>query len=193
MPDDIKTRLLDVAQRLIQTRGFHGFSYRDLAAEVGITTASIHYHFPTKADLGVALVRRYREMIVGAVVEAAAGAPTLPGQLERLTTRLFGGALKDDRGARVCLCAALAGEHGGLPAAVQTELRELIESSETGIADLLRAGQSRGELPAGADPLMLARLWYSTLQGALIVARASRPQTLAEVSTALLRLTFARS
>lgn len=192
MATDIKSRLLDAAQRLVQTRGFHGFAYRDLALEVGITTASIHYHFPTKADLGVALVRRYREMIARVTAEAVARRATLPGQLEHLTAHLFADALADDGGARVCLCAALAGEHGGLPPAVQAELRALIEGSEAGIAALLRAGLERGELPAGVDPLALARLWYSTLQGALVIARASRPETLAEVSTTLMRLTFGR-
>lgn len=190
MGEDIKTRLLDAAQRLIQTRGFHGFSYRDLASGVGITTASIHYHFPTKADLGVALVRRYRETIERMTTEAGAGAPDLPGQLEWLTARLYADALADGDSARICLCAALAGEHGGLPVAMQAELRELIERSEAGIAALLRAGQARGELPPSADPVALGRLWYSTLQGALIIARASRPQTLAEVSASLMRLTF---
>ncbi len=189
---DVPTRnqLLDVAQRLIQTRGFHGFSYRDLATEVGISTASVHYHFPTKAELGVALVRGYREMIAHALSEAVATSRTLPGQLERLTARLYSDALSD--GARICLCAALAGEHGGLPSAVQEELRELIATSEEGIAGLLRAGQSRGELSAHADPLSLARLWYCALQGALVIARASRAQTLAEVSSVLTRLTFSQ-
>jgi TetR/AcrR family transcriptional regulator, transcriptional repressor for nem operon len=52
-------RILDVAQRLVQLRGFNGFSYADVASELGITKASLHYHFPTKAELGEALVARY--------------------------------------------------------------------------------------------------------------------------------------
>ncbi|NJK45439.1 MAG: TetR/AcrR family transcriptional regulator [Pleurocapsa sp. SU_196_0] len=54
-------RVLDVAQHLVQTRGFNGFSYADIAARLGIRNAAIHYHYPSKADLGQALARRYRQ------------------------------------------------------------------------------------------------------------------------------------
>jgi TetR/AcrR family transcriptional repressor of nem operon len=52
-------RILDTAERLVQTRGFNGFSYADVATELGVTKASLHYHFPGKAELGEALVARY--------------------------------------------------------------------------------------------------------------------------------------
>ena len=54
-----RDHVLDVAERLAQTRGFNGFSYADIAAELKVTKASLHYHFPTKTDLGCALVQRY--------------------------------------------------------------------------------------------------------------------------------------
>ena len=53
--------ILDVAEALVQTRGYNGFSFRDVAAAVGVKSSSVHYHFPTKADLGATLARRYRE------------------------------------------------------------------------------------------------------------------------------------
>src|SRR5215211_135610 len=49
---DTADRILDLAERLVQTRGFNGFSYADIASELGLTKASLHYHFPTKAELG---------------------------------------------------------------------------------------------------------------------------------------------
>ena len=52
-------RILDVAERLVQSRGYNGFSYADVAAELGITKASLHYHFAGKAELGEALIARY--------------------------------------------------------------------------------------------------------------------------------------
>lgn len=55
-------KILTVAQDLLQRKGFNGFSYRDLAAEIGIKTSSIHYHFPTKDDLALNLVRNYRQI-----------------------------------------------------------------------------------------------------------------------------------
>ena len=56
---DTAERILDVAERLVQTQGFNGFSYADISDELGVTKASLHYHFATKADLGSALITRY--------------------------------------------------------------------------------------------------------------------------------------
>ncbi|MCX7384992.1 MAG: TetR/AcrR family transcriptional regulator [Alphaproteobacteria bacterium] len=53
------TRILDVAQRIVQMRGFNAFSYADVADVMNVTKASLHYHFPSKAILGEALIRRY--------------------------------------------------------------------------------------------------------------------------------------
>ena len=57
-PDATRSRILDVAEQLVQTRGFNGFSYADISAELGITKASLHYHFATKAEHGRTLVAR---------------------------------------------------------------------------------------------------------------------------------------
>ena len=62
-------RILDVAERLAQTRGFNGFSYADVADELGVTKASLHYHFASKADLGGALLDRYQQGFVGALAQ----------------------------------------------------------------------------------------------------------------------------
>ena len=56
---DTAQRILDVAEQLVQVRGFNGFSYADIAAELGITKASLHYHYRGKAELGRALITRY--------------------------------------------------------------------------------------------------------------------------------------
>ncbi len=56
---DTCSAILDIAERLVQSRGFNGFSYADVAGELGITKAALHYHFPGKAELGKELVIRY--------------------------------------------------------------------------------------------------------------------------------------
>ena len=70
-PTAAATAILDVAERLAQTRGYNGFSYADIAAQLGVTRASLHYHFPSKAELGRALVERYRGLF-GAALDAIA-------------------------------------------------------------------------------------------------------------------------
>ena len=69
---DTATRILDSAERLVQQRGFNGFSYADVASELGITKASLHYHFSSKAELGEALIARYAERFTGELATAPA-------------------------------------------------------------------------------------------------------------------------
>src|ERR1700685_2030862 len=74
---DTATQILDAAERLVQVRGFNGFSYADIAAELRITKAALHYHFAGKADLGEALITRYARRFTAALAgvdDTAAGA-----------------------------------------------------------------------------------------------------------------------
>ena len=87
-----RTQILDVAERLAQTRGFNGFSYADIAAELGITKASLHYHFPSKADLGRALIERYAASFAAALADIARSGEPAPAQLGALRGHLLRGA-----------------------------------------------------------------------------------------------------
>jgi len=169
-PRSSKTPLhvLDVAERLIQTRGFNGFSYADVAAEVGITKASLHYHFPTKADLGLSLVHRYQETFEGAL----AGLTRVGGETRTLLegyAELYRSVLRKDR---MCLCGMLAAEHTTLPTPMQRALQAFFDANERWLAGVLEAGRRKGELKLAAAAREEARLLVAGLEGALLVARS---------------------
>src|ERR1700759_5519216 len=75
-------RILDIAERLVQTRGFTNFSYADIAGELGITKASLHYHFPGKAELGQAVIARYGDRFADALGEIDRTVPAARAKLE---------------------------------------------------------------------------------------------------------------
>src|SRR2546430_14217400 len=58
---DVKTAIMDAAERRMQLGGFGGFSFREIAADVSIKSSSVHYHFPTKEDLAAAVIHRWAE------------------------------------------------------------------------------------------------------------------------------------
>ena len=64
---DTSQRILDIAERLMQTRGYNSFSYADIAQSLRVTKASLHYHFPTKGELGQRLIQRYRQAFLRAL------------------------------------------------------------------------------------------------------------------------------
>ncbi len=80
---DTRRELLELAETLVRTRGYNGFSYRDLAEQIGIKTASIRYHFPTKGDLGEALIENEREVFATNLAQLDATEKDPQRRLER--------------------------------------------------------------------------------------------------------------
>src|SRR4051794_37071836 len=115
---DTASRILDVAERLVQIRGFNGFSYADVASELRVTKASLHYHFPGKAELGEALIRRYAERFAHALGAIDGGGGDARAKLEAYAD-IYADVLRDQR---MCLCGMLAAEYDTLP----TPMRDAI-------------------------------------------------------------------
>jgi TetR/AcrR family transcriptional regulator, transcriptional repressor for nem operon len=162
-------QILDAAQELVQTRGFNAFSYRDLAERVGIRTASIHYHFPAKADLGRALMDRYRNGVLGALAEIDAQGGSAPEKL-----RGYAGILEGVLGCgdRFCLGGMLASDFATLPAEVQHEVSRFIEGNERWLERVLAEGRAAGTLGFEGSPAAVATALFSGLEGAMLVARS---------------------
>ena len=169
--DSTKSQILDVAQRLIQSRGYNGFSYKDLAEALAIRTASIHYHFPTKADLGVGLLQRYRRDFANELAAIVASATDPRRALERFA-ELFQRTFNAD--SRLCLCGMLSAEIATLPEAVAAEVEKFFHETEQWVAASLAAGQKSGAVRFTGSPQAQARLLIAMLEGAMVVARGMR-------------------
>lgn len=168
---DTRTMLLDLAERLTRQRGYNAFSFRDLAERVGVTTASIHYHFPTKAELGRQVMKRYRERFL----EALAGlAPSeRPTRSAREIVADFCGLFESNlRRGGACLCAPLASEYASLPDEVQVEVRNFYDDAEGWLAAVLERGRRAGELRFDGPSLAVARSIVALIEGAMVAATA---------------------
>src|SRR4051794_39383462 len=108
---DTSQRILDIAEHLVQTRGFNGFSYADIAEALKVTKASLHYHFRSKAELGKRLIERYEKnfMVALSKIEEQTGDA---GERLRRYAAIYASVVKGDR---MCLCGMLAAEYGTLP------------------------------------------------------------------------------
>jgi TetR/AcrR family transcriptional repressor of nem operon len=164
---DTATRILDVAERLAQTRGFNGFSYADIAIELGITKAALHYHFATKANLGQALIGRYAARFGEALAAIDASTTAAPAKL-----RGYAGLYADVlRNQRMCLCGMLAAEYPTLPGAMQASVISFFDQNETWLQHVLEQGRSDGSLHFTGSPRDTARMIISCLEGAMLVTR----------------------
>lgn len=170
---NLSTRADDIlrcARSLIARGGYNSFSYADISKVVGIRTASIHHHFPGKADLVRTLVAQYRE-------EAAAGIAQLeqavPDPYDRLRAYLgyWEGcfATMEDP---FCVCALLAGESPVLPEEVAVEVRAHFRMLSDWLASVLEQGAAQGRLRLAGTAKGDAELFMAAVHGAMLTARA---------------------
>jgi TetR/AcrR family transcriptional regulator, transcriptional repressor for nem operon len=160
-------RILDSAERLVQTRGFGNFSYADIADELGVTKASLHYHFPGKAELGLALITRYGDRFSTALAAIDEHGGSAPDKLEAYAT-LYADVL---RGRRMCMCGILAAEYPTLPKPMQEAVIGFFDENQRWLTVVLRQGQKEKSLKLGGAPAEVAQAILSTLEGAMLVAR----------------------
>lgn len=160
-------RILDIAERLVQTRGFNNFSYADIAGELGITKASLHYHFPGKAELGQALIERYAQRFFEALARIDEDFPTARAKLEAYAG-LYADVL---RGKRMCMCGVLAAEYQTLPESMRVAVIDFFDDNQRWLAHLLSAGHEDGTLNVTGSVEEVAQSILSTLEGAMLVAR----------------------
>ena len=160
-------RILDIAERLVQERGFNGFSYADVAGELGITTASLHYHFPGKAELGHALITRYTQRFVAALEHIDHDVPDAPSRLEAYAG-LYADVLK---GKRMCMCGILAAEYRTLPQPMRTAVTHFFDENTRWLAQLLTQGIADHTLNVDGTVQDTAQNILATLEGAMLVAR----------------------
>ena len=151
-------------------RGFNGFSYGDVAGELKITAASLHYHYRGKAELGTALIDRYAARFaeaLEAIDEAGGGAPA---KLEAYA-RIYADVL---RRRRMCLCGMLAAEYETLPKPMRDAVVRFFDRNETWLVGVLEEGATDGSLAVTDSPAEAARAIVSGLEGAMLTARPYR-------------------
>jgi TetR/AcrR family transcriptional regulator, transcriptional repressor for nem operon len=161
-------RALDVAERLVQARGFNGFSYADVAGELQITKASLHYHFPNKAALGRALIDRYAARFNEALTAIARDGGDALSQLGAYAS-LYSGVME---GELMCLCGILAAEYETLPDPMREAVTQFFEDNEVWLDDVLARGQTDGSLQFDGPVRETAQMVLGALEGAMLVARA---------------------
>src|SRR6266550_2034892 len=153
------SRVLDTAERLVQVRGYNGFSYADIAAELQITKASLHYHFATKADLGEALISRYSARFFEALAEVDAGGVAAPAKLAAYA-KLYADALSEQK---MCLCGMLAAEYPTLPPPMQAAVVGFFDHNEGWLEAVLERGKDEGSLAFAGPARDTARMIVSGL------------------------------
>lgn len=166
---ETKAQIVDIAQHLLLDKGFNGFSYKDISTRLGIKNAAIHYHYPSKEDLGVAIIQRTRKNF-------QAGAQELENQHLNPWQKLdwfFKLFLNNLQKGEVCLGGSLGTDFHAIPGKMQIEIQALVSGLLTWLEKLLEDGRNQGEFSFSGNPAEKAAVVGTSVQGALQVARVT--------------------
>ncbi len=169
-----REQLLEAAVDLLQRVGYASFSFRDLAEVVGIRTASIHYHFPTKADLGIALIDFLREYTRAREREMRDQHPDVCARLLALADRMA----EKCADQRSCPMNILQAEYAVLPPAMQQALHTLIDEKLQLIGAWLEEGRAAGQLRFPGSAIVQAQLVWSVIEYGSQLARSHPDRSL---------------
>ncbi len=168
---DTRTRILDVAQTLIQRLGANAMSYQQIADLVGIRKASIHHHFPTKEDLFHTLLERYRHFFLAQVDDILTGKGT-PSEKLAAYVGLFDTTLREGKNEWACLCGMLGAELASLGSQSVAEVRRFYRENEERLEEMLEQGRQTGHFRFAGESCALAALIFALLEGGVLIARA---------------------
>ena len=170
--------ILDLAESMLQDKGFNGFSYAHIAAELGVKNAAIHYHFPSKEELGCAVIQRYRDRFQLWVNNARVKDLSPEKKLDWFFSIYTN--LRANKG-RVCLAGSLETEFNTIPDSLREQTQSMTKEMLFWLQTILGEGRESGVFRFSGDPASKATLVLSSVQGGLQIARALGTKKFQEV------------
>jgi len=155
-------KLLDAAEYRMRRGGYNCVSFRDLASDTQIKSSSVHYHYPKKEDLGLALVERYSTQFNDSLSAQTKNAKTTKDYLKAYQEVIRAALIKDDA---ICLCGLLGAEGAGLPEIVQERVQEFFNENINWLISILPSDMSQAKKLSTANTLLAGH------QGAMMLAK----------------------
>ena len=175
---DTREQIMDRAAQLLMSRGYNGFSYRDISSHLGVKNAAVHYHFPVKADLAVALVEEYRQLLRSRTSEFMAYGGSALEQIEGF----FAITSKQCHiGRCICPIGAFSIDYMELPEEVRQVTSTFMDETIKWLTQVLEVGREQSEFKFSGEARSRALCVLACLQGARQMARVNGMELLNDV------------
>lgn len=150
---ETRDSIIELADQLIRDKGYNAFSFKDISNTIGIKTASIHYHFPAKSDLGVAVIREHKQRIERFKNELTGKTPS-----EKIK-RFLGIYAAINAENRICLVGSLGSDFNAVDPLIQHELKRFAGQVLELLTGILEEGKKKKvfvfETPARTKALLI--------------------------------------
>ena len=178
-PTDTRSKILDSADLLLRSRGFNGFSYQDISRPLGIRNAAVHYHFATKADLAIAVIQHYREILHDRTAAFMAGDGDPVQQLDGFISFSTAECCEE---STMCPLGALSSDFYSLPEPIRIAGQRLLDELLEWMTRVCTAGREQGAFYFAGDPAAKAQHIVASLQGARQLARFRGPRAMRDIA-----------
>jgi TetR/AcrR family transcriptional regulator, transcriptional repressor for nem operon len=183
-PTDTRAKILASADHLLRSHGFNGFSYQDIARPLGIRNAAVHYHFGTKAELAIAVIDGYRQLLRDRTAAFMAGQGDPVEQLEGFISFSTTECREE---STMCPVGALSSDFYSLPEPIRDSARQLLDELLAWMTQVCIRGRAQGRLDFAGDPAAKAQQIIAALQGARQLARFRGAQAMRDVAAQIRR------
>lgn len=175
-----RNKIIVIADQLIRQRGYNAFSYADIATKLKLKNAAIHYHFPSKGELGKAVIEETREKFKKHIDEWK------HSSIQQQLTSFFEMYGKNSKHNCICFMGALGAAYNTLPKEMAATLKIAHQEISTWLTKLIRQGQKKGIFQTSSSPEKITNLITSSLLASLILQRVSKQPHLQNVQQILL-------
>jgi TetR/AcrR family transcriptional regulator, transcriptional repressor for nem operon len=170
---DTKQLIIDIAEDLLHQKGYNAFSYKDIALALGIKNASIHYHFPSKEDLGEAVILHAGAKLQKLQEKAQNKHFETPEELDFFFS-IYQHYL--EKKLKVGMVGTLAANYAAIPEKMQIAAKKIAQMCLNWLQNILEKGRKEQTLHFAGDSFAQALLILSSLEGALQIARLTDNQ-----------------
>lgn len=132
-----RENIIEKADQYIRNKGYNAFSFKDISNDIGIKTASIHYHFPTKSELGVATIKEHIARYEALKEKVANKSPLI--KLEAFIA--VQAQIKMDN--KVCIVGSLATDLNTLDESIKDELKIFAKLVLEWLTEVLTEGKNQ--------------------------------------------------
>ncbi|MEK5037804.1 TetR/AcrR family transcriptional regulator [Sporosarcina sp. FSL K6-3457] len=184
-----KSQIVELALRNIREKGYLSFSYDDLAKELGVTKASIHYHFIKKEDLGFAVCTKIKKGLEKSYVDI----DQAQINFEDKPWEFMASRAKQIGNNEVCPLSSLQADFNFLPVTMQESIQQISQMEIDYLKKLLEDIKKEGKLQPTIDTAALATLLISSVKGALQYRRVVGEDLVSTVFDQLKQLVYGNS
>jgi AcrR family transcriptional regulator len=164
---DTREEILRIGKQLIQEFGYNAFSYADIARQLQVKNAAVHYHFPAKEDLLLALVDNYTAQYHLMAAQLQAAPLTARQKLDKFIER-YSQLVDCDC---ICIIGSVASDYKTLPASVKEKMQGLVQLVLGLVEKVLQEGKRSGEFQFSETARTQTLLLMTNLAAGVQLAR----------------------